>query len=250
MADSALSSELSGLSMNTNVSSGRTISTTLTNARAVAHKAGKKLDETFYFQDAYFEVQDTIFKVHRRGFEESSPIFRDMFAVAKEDETLGLDPSNPIQLEGITIDQFKQLLSVMYHLHPDPNQPKPKPTLKSSKSSSSGTTKLTATQWISVLRLSTMWQMDLYREMAIAALSELPYSLPPAPRVYLAMRYNVETWFVPALVQLAQRPKPMGREEYQLLDADCLMKICKVRERFSRHCTSCSCLSGCFSLFL
>ena len=113
--------------------SERTI--TLSEAQGVARVTGKKVDDSFYFQDAFFEVsvsifctlllrcltcsyiaqqvQNTIFKIHRHEFVDNSPIFRDMFAA---DITEGLVPDKPIQLEGVSANDFRQLMKVMYYV--------------------------------------------------------------------------------------------------------------------------------------
>ena len=103
---------------------------------------------------------------------------------------------------------------MLYSYNQSDRQARPKSTLRSSKLLPAA--KLTTTQWISVLRLSTMWEMDLYRRTAIASLSEPLHNISPAKQLHLAMKYRVKAWFVPALHHLAQRPKPMGKEEYQL----------------------------------
>ena len=59
-------------------------------------------------------MEDTIFKVHRHDFEDNSPVFRDMFDVGKADATEGLLPDNPIRLEGISVEDFRQLLRAIY----------------------------------------------------------------------------------------------------------------------------------------
>ncbi len=81
--------------------------------------------------------------------------------------------------------------------------------------------------------------MSKYRSIAIAHLSSVPLS--SAERVYLAMTYQVQEWFVDGLSALAQREKPMGLDDYELLGAECVLKVCQVRERF-QHCASCMCL--------
>ena len=81
--------------------------------------------------------------------------------------------------------------------------------------------------------------MDKYRIIAIAYLGSA--RMTSAERVYLAMTYQVQEWFVSGLSDLARRQKPMDLDDYELLGADCVLKVCQVRERF-QHCASCMCL--------
>lgn len=98
-------------------------------------------DDQFYFQDVHFlvracchgvvihlrcqiliamypQVENISFKVWRRNFEHGSSVFQEMFSLptgAKASE--GLSRDNPIILEGISANDFRQLLKVMYPLY-------------------------------------------------------------------------------------------------------------------------------------
>ena len=90
------------------------------------------LDETFFFQDVYFlvcidnvlnycmlsflvKVENTCFRVWRRNFEEGSSVFRDMFSLPSGESTAeGSSQDNPIILENIKAEDFKQFLRVMF----------------------------------------------------------------------------------------------------------------------------------------
>ena len=62
------------------------------------------------------EVEDQLFKVHRRLFTELSPIFCDMFELPVPPGAVadGLSDNQPLVLEGIEKKDFVQLLRCIY----------------------------------------------------------------------------------------------------------------------------------------
>ena len=62
------------------------------------------------------QVEDTLFKVPRRTFENDSEIFRDMFAMPPaEGRTVeGACPEKPVYLEGIREEDMMQLMRVLF----------------------------------------------------------------------------------------------------------------------------------------
>jgi hypothetical protein len=63
-----------------------------------------------------FQVEDTLFKVHRHYFEQESVVFRDMLQLPLPPGTIpdGCSDQKPLRLEGVDKGDFKQLLRVMY----------------------------------------------------------------------------------------------------------------------------------------
>lgn len=91
---------------------------------------------------------------------------------------------------------------------------------------------------MSVLHLSTMWQMNQYRRIAIKCLSSPSAKLTPEYKFYLAMKFRVKQWFIPSLNELARREKPMGLSEHKWLGTERILKLCEVRERFQQSANS------------
>ena len=63
------------------------------------------------------QVEGVLFKVARRPFEQESKIFTDLFELPAGDgsgEREGETDSNPIHLEGVTEEEFRSLLWVMF----------------------------------------------------------------------------------------------------------------------------------------
>lgn len=63
-----------------------------------------------------WQVENTLFKIPRNGFEQESEVFRDMFSLPSgEDESLeGASDGNPIILEDVQAAAFRLLLQMMY----------------------------------------------------------------------------------------------------------------------------------------
>ncbi|PIL33332.1 hypothetical protein GSI_04783 [Ganoderma sinense ZZ0214-1] len=192
--------------------------------QATSPKSPRRDDE-FYCQDIVFLVEDVLFKVPRRPFEHESEVFSGMFALPPVNSPYGVEGSsddNPIQLEGVTEDEFKALLWVMF------------------RSGYGSSRTLTQPQWVSVLRLSTMWFFKDIRTRAIAELSKLVAT--PAARIVLARTYNISGWTEPALCALAQQDAPLSAQDLEALGWDAAAKLVQIRE--SVVFTG-SCVCGC-----
>ncbi|KAM5534219.1 hypothetical protein V8D89_012126 [Ganoderma adspersum] len=114
--------------------------------------------------DIVFLADDVLFKVPRRPFEHESEVFSAMFELPSGNSSYSAEGSsddNPIRLEGVSEDEFRSLLWVMF------------------RSGYFSSHALTQPQWVSVLRLATMWFLKDIRERAIAQLSKL-VALPTA----------------------------------------------------------------------
>lgn len=63
------------------------------------------------------QVDDVLFKVPRRPFEHESEVFSAMFELPPVNGSYGAEGSsddNPIKLEGVSEDEFRPLLWVMF----------------------------------------------------------------------------------------------------------------------------------------
>jgi hypothetical protein len=89
---------------------------------------------------------------------------------------------------------------------------------------------MSAEEWTSVLKLSTMWKFPTIRASAIQHLSTMP--LKAAEKLLLAHKYHVNEWLLPALNQLAQQETLLEDTESiaQATSWVYVMKLTKVRE--------------------
>ena len=83
-------------------------------------------DEQYYFPDGNLTilVSDTLFRVHDCVLSRDGSAFADMFAVDKQGSVVatpsfvqdGQDDEHPIELQGDTVEQFRDLLWTLYSL--------------------------------------------------------------------------------------------------------------------------------------
>jgi len=176
-------------------------------------------DHEFYFQDIILLVENSLFKVAARNFITESDVFATMFQLPQNPDVVadGLSNDQPLRLEGVKSDDFRQLLRVMYP---------------------SGIGKhetLTTEQWISVLALSTQWDMAAIRAEAIknvrAGLADLaPEALIPHKLLNLGQTYRVDDWVMTAIIFFIKRKEPMGPNDAEIIGIENAFKIASLRE--------------------
>jgi hypothetical protein len=89
---------------------------------------------------------------------------------------------------------------------------------------------LTSEEWISVLKLSTMWLFQDIRAKAIKALGSLTLSMDLIDKIVIARKFAVSAWLVPSLHALVQREKPLDLSEGNRLGLEWALKVAEVRE--------------------
>ncbi|KAI0739027.1 hypothetical protein C8Q80DRAFT_1203405 [Daedaleopsis nitida] len=179
-----------------------------------------KRDTMFYSDHIVFQIGNRLFKVPRRKFEDSE-IFNDMFALPAGNDALAVDGSSdekPLVLETIEVAEFRALLRVMFRPHHAP-------TYEESK-------ELTLEEWISVLKLTTMWRFEKLRRVAIDSLTPLLQLEDPVRWISLARKYDVHEWLFPSLHALARRTKAQQLGEVADLGIATVVKMAEVRESY------------------
>ncbi|KAJ2916101.1 hypothetical protein MD484_g4354, partial [Candolleomyces efflorescens] len=134
----------------------------------------------FFYDIVVIQVEDTLHRIPRYHLERWSQTFKDMFQLPQDTSAEGSSTEHPINLPGCTNYEFESLLTVLFT-----------PTLDLSKE-----------QWISILKLATMWDMAELRKLAIEKLSAL--KLTPTEKVQLGLKYKVASWLVVGCTALIQ----------------------------------------------
>ncbi|CAL1703062.1 unnamed protein product [Somion occarium] len=141
----------------------------------------------------------------------------------------GLSDQNPIRLDGISSKDFRALLKYMFPQVIDP---------------SADSRNLLTEEWISILKLSTMWNMVDHRKSSIQNL-RMRFDYDPVTRVVLAQSHGIDEWLLPAYLQPAHRKEPLSALESSRLGYETAFKIVEARERaysnmLSEVCNACA----------
>ena len=84
-------------------------------------------------------------------------------------------------------------------------------------------------EWVSILKLSTMWEFTGSRQYAISQIPKLGIS--PARQINLARDYHIQEWFLPGLIAYAQQQDAITADDVELLGWDFVLKLLQARER-------------------
>ncbi|KAF8802639.1 hypothetical protein BYT27DRAFT_7172701 [Phlegmacium glaucopus] len=201
--------------------------------RALSPSSSITRDDVFYFETIAFQVEDTLFRVFKSGFEVKGSAFEAIFSLpqAQGYDIEGTNDSNPIHLRGIGKANFTSFLRVLYRMYPFQGTP------------------ITYDEWIGALDLATMWDFKEIRKTCIEALSELIKSRPAFDNILLARKYKVEKWLRDGYVQLLQQGVlDLGGDICNSkLDLVTIAKLLYIRERKhgsylqqGEYCISCS----------
>ncbi|KAF7356258.1 hypothetical protein MVEN_00957300 [Mycena venus] len=164
------------------------------------------------------QVEDRIFKVPRYHFERSSEIFATTFTLPTGNDTdaEGNSDENPVILEGINSVDFQRLLNVLYPL--DIPQ-----ILNMAKD-----------EWISVLKLSTLWYFLDARDLAIQQLNNRP-EIGSVERILLAQQYDVATWLRLGYTDLAKREEGISLGDAEKIGWQTTVRLYQTREAAIRN---------------
>ncbi|KAF6755684.1 hypothetical protein DFP72DRAFT_964752 [Ephemerocybe angulata] len=152
---------------------------------------------SFYCETVIFKVEDTLFCVPRHGLEQASVVFADMFrmptgtretCVADAPYLEGTSDDSPIVLEGYKSSEFNSLLKFIY-----PSTILNDPVKEGDPTTLSPSFCLDEAEWIDVLKLATVWQIDTARDTAIHELSVV-YGQTAINKIVLGRKHHVARW--------------------------------------------------------
>ncbi|KAF9073187.1 hypothetical protein BDP27DRAFT_1216148, partial [Rhodocollybia butyracea] len=165
------------------------------------------------------QVEMTLYRIPPTELTKTSPVFRDMFQMPPDGENKpeGMSDDNPILLHSILQIDWERLLNVLLHkTYLDPPLD------------------FRIEQWISVLKLSTLWEMNAVRAVAIKKIESFDDH---ARKIDIAREYKIPDYFLPALSQLITRPQPLSIEDLLYLGLMCCLKVASIRERVNHYWT-------------
>ncbi|KIK62935.1 hypothetical protein GYMLUDRAFT_163653 [Collybiopsis luxurians FD-317 M1] len=182
--------------------------------------SSKYRDSTFYYDCKIFLVKNCLFQIPLRFLATESEVFA---GIAKDldsspDEKAQSD-ENPIHLEGVLAEDFRQLLRVLCppkRFNHDPIEV------------------LSLSQWTSVLKLADKWCMKAVRDHAISSMEKLP-DIDPVDKVVIARMYNIHFWLAPLFNEILQRPQSFSESDVNRLGLSTVLRLMSVRDRLKPH---------------
>ncbi|KAE9405139.1 hypothetical protein BT96DRAFT_358860, partial [Gymnopus androsaceus JB14] len=151
-------------------------------------------DPSYYLPTKIFLVDGILFQIHVDFLARESEVFKDMMnlPVSPGGSAEGMSDENPIHLEGVSKDAFRQLLRVLY-----PSKAIGCPEV------------LSFSQWTLVLELADRYCMDSLRRHAISKMEHIQ-QVDPVDKLVLARRFNVSQWLLPSFTEILQALQFVG----------------------------------------
>ncbi|KAK0226417.1 hypothetical protein IW262DRAFT_1248604, partial [Armillaria fumosa] len=167
----------------------------------------------FYWDISIFLVEDVLFRVPTYRFIEKSETFKAMFTLpqTKTDTVEGDSDDKPIHLQGISKVDFERLLKFMY----SQNGLSPR--------------EISHEEWISILNLSTMWEMTEIRNTAISDLLDRQLKIDAIERISLGQEYDVPALVTSGIVSLANQRGGLLEEQMTVLGSKMALRIQNIR---------------------
>jgi hypothetical protein len=92
--------------------------------------------------------------------------------------------------------------------------------------------KLTQQEWISVLKLCTMWEFTDIRERAIQELSKKEVDMGTVEKIECGKNYEVKEWVLDGYVELLRRDETLTDQEAERLGWKTAAKLLLLREQY------------------
>ncbi|KAK0226386.1 hypothetical protein IW262DRAFT_763062 [Armillaria fumosa] len=180
-------------------------------------EVSKVRNENFYWENSTFLVENELFRAPRYQFIKHSETFKAMFTLpqADADAVEGNTDDKPIHLYGVSKIDFERLLNFMYPLD----------ILLAEKR------KRTLEEWISILKLSTMWVMTEIRDSAISHMMERHLEIEVVKRITLGRSHDVPALVRSGLVTLVNQDGGVSEQQARLLGWETALRIQWVRDK-------------------
>ncbi|KAF8627743.1 hypothetical protein AX17_006111 [Amanita inopinata Kibby_2008] len=173
--------------------------------------------ETYFLEDVYIVVDNTMFKVPRLYLQES-PVFQALLGGNPIDEgtpeskTMGDGTVHkPLVCSSVTVESVALLLCVLY------------PT------SFNQAPKLTAYEWRDILELASKWNLEKIRDLAVQRLCGM--RLDAITRLELARRHDIQRkeWLLPPIRELVREDERLTEADAMLIGVEMALRIARVQ---------------------
>jgi len=171
----------------------------------------------YYLQEAptTFLVENQLFRVHRTFLERESDFFKALFSLPLPTcrTVEGTGDNNPIPLPGVTVEEFEALLDSLYQRNRG--------------------TQCSREHWIHLLSISSRYDFDNIRALAIREISSFNPPLDPILLADLAVRHDVDGWLERAYISLCYRQCPLTESEAHKIGLTVASKIGRCRAKLT-----------------
>ncbi|KAK0212380.1 hypothetical protein DFS33DRAFT_1280970 [Desarmillaria ectypa] len=169
----------------------------------------------FYWETSVFLVEDELFRAPRYQFINHSDTFKAMFTLPQGQNinVEGSSDDNPIRLQGIGKLDFERLLKYMYPTNIPPVLTRP------------------LEDWISILKLSTMWFMTDIRNHVIPKIIERHLEIDVIERITLGRKYDLPALVTSGVTTLVNQDGGVSEVQAEALGWDTALRIQWVRDK-------------------
>ncbi|THV06184.1 hypothetical protein K435DRAFT_743951 [Dendrothele bispora CBS 962.96] len=177
-----------------------------------------KESSQYYWDTVIFQVEGQLLQVPRYHLEKGSEFFQDMFILPQGNQYAeGNSDSNPIKLDGITtLVDFERFVEILY--------PSVTPWQKTYKLQE---------EWISILKLATMWRFLNVRRLAINCLTDM--KLGALTRITLGRKYSVGQWLRMGYWELVKQISAVTLEEAETVGYPFSIHILQIRDEMTKR---------------
>jgi len=177
-----------------------------------ANNGDLRRNDLFYLDFIVFQVQNTLFKVPKNHFTASS-VFATIFTLPPGENEVEGTEDKPFMLHGISEVDFESLLKLMY--------PPPFTNVN-----------LTQQDWISALKLSTLWEFNNIRERAIQELLKEEMKMGTFEKIECGKSYQAKEMLLEGYTELLKRTETITAEEAKRLGWETAAKLLLLREEY------------------
>ncbi|KAG6382000.1 hypothetical protein JVT61DRAFT_631 [Boletus reticuloceps] len=177
--------------------------------------------EEYYFRggDVCFQVENTLFRLHRHFFQRESAHFHNLLGSSREGDDGPED--NRFIIRDVKSDEFADLVWVWYN-----------PRYSYEKQSKE--------KWLTILRLATLWGFREIKNLAIRQLEKM--QLEPIEKITTYKQYAVDgKLLLPSYFTLCTSPTLPSPEEGNILTMDTVLRLASARERIVLRASELGC---------
>ncbi|EAU85421.2 hypothetical protein CC1G_07115 [Coprinopsis cinerea okayama7 len=171
------------------------------------------LHKLYYMPVIKLRVQDVLFQLPMHLFLDHSEVFAQLYDLPLDASEM--DGGRIIELVDVDCTDFENFLKALA----------PRSPLLEEKPD------LVQDEWISVLKLSTLWFFNDLRQVAIQALTIL--DIGPIRRINLARQYHIHEWLLSGYEELVARMSPIREDDVEEIGFRVALKLSgMIVERF------------------